>query len=74
MRNTAIAEGRMKGSNQGKGVVLPPGEYFCIHVRDAWLDETWSEVQGDMCQGRREEERTCAIESACGADSRPVLG
>ena len=71
MRNMAIAEGRMKGPNQGRGVVLPPSEYFCLHVRHAWYDETWSEVQGDMCQGRREEERTCELESACGAHSRP---
>ena len=64
-RGTAIAEGRLKGSNQGKGVVLPPGDYFCRHARDAWFDETWAEVKGDMCQGRTEEERICAIGSSC---------
>ena len=56
----------MKGPNQGKGVVLPPHEYFCKHLRAAWFDETLSEVQGNICQGRRGEERTCAVESYCG--------
>ena len=56
-RNTAQAEGRMKGPNQGRGLGLPPGDYFCHHVRDAWFDETWGEVKADMCTGRREEER-----------------
>ena len=56
----------MKGPNQGKGLVLPPHEYFCKHVRAAWFDETWSEVQGNMCLGRRDDERTCAVESYCG--------
>ena len=29
MRNKAIAEGRMKGPNQGKGLVLSPHDYHC---------------------------------------------
>ena len=67
-RNTAQAEGRMKGPNQGRGLVLPPGDYFCHHVRDAWFDEAWGEVKADMCTGRREEERIFAnaSSSSCG--------
>ena len=56
----------MKGPNQGKGLVLSPHDYHCKHDRAAWFDETWSEVQGNMCLGRRDEERTCAVESYCG--------
>ena len=66
LRNKAIAEGRMKGPNQGKGLVLSPHDYHCKHDRAAWFDETWSEVQANMCLGRRDDERTCAVESYCG--------
>ena len=56
----------MRGPNQGKGLVLNPHDYHCKHDRAAWFDETWSEVQGNMCLGRRDDERTCAVESYCG--------
>ena len=56
----------MKGPNQGKGLVLSPHDYHCKHDRAAWFDETWREVQANMCLGRRDDERTCAVESYCG--------
>ena len=54
----------MKGPNKGKGLVLSPHDYHCKHARAAWFDETWREVQANMCLGRRDDERTRTAQSS----------